>query len=224
MTTTRATLPFPISFSVIVPKSPQIIAKNGNNDFSDMMRMGLQSSSIDSKIKKDLSERGCNNACDGRPPATDTRRSGTTSQSLKIHGQAVHRSGCTRRSQGWGSVEGETGSTEALSRKSYQTRKQKLKAGRIRLSKKFVAQSSLTVFQDLRDDLSWCYAVSIIAVAKQQRQPSLCLFAQDEVNRYGGGREDTHMFTTIGNPLSQVYPYILMNYAPGIFGGSEVAG
>jgi hypothetical protein len=37
-----------------------------------------------------------------------------------------------------------------------------------------------------------------------------------------GGREDTRMFTTIGNPLSQVYPYTLNSTYP-IFGGSEAA-
>lgn len=104
------------------------------------------------------------------------------------------------------------------------SRRQIIKAGRIRLSKKFVAQSSLTVFQDLRDDLSSRYLVSIIGYGRMPSQVLLCFSTRDS-NRYGGSREDT-MFTTIGNPLSQVYPYDLTNSPSAIFGvrGSEVAG
>jgi hypothetical protein len=98
----------------------------------------------------------------------------------------------------------------------------KLKAGRIRLSKKFVASILLSSdWYPVDNKLDLCYlfthyscchmATSSSAVLSSTRQWVLC-----------GGREDTHMFVTIGNPLFQVYPYTLNSSYP-IFGGSEAA-
>jgi hypothetical protein len=114
-----------------------------------------------------------------------------------------------------------------VSGKEEEYSRQKLKAGRIRLLQKIVASILLSSdWNPVDNKLDLCYlfthyidpfaGVSSPAVLSSTKQQwVLC-----------GGREDTHMSITIGNPLSQVYPYDLNNSLYAIFGvhGSEVAG
>jgi hypothetical protein len=222
MTHTRATSPSLIFFYAIVPKSPQVAAINGNNDFSDTTRIGLPCVATRGNINSYLDTSGGKDDYDGG--IAYSRGRCTHPSIAHLHCPGTAQDGRTRRLQDWATVEDQARSAAAVYRQAI-SRQEIIKAGRIRLSKKLVAQSSLKSWTKLggesliRDDLSMCYLVSIIAVAVGQRQALLCFLASG-CNGYGGGREDTHMFTTIGISPRSVYPYILNSSYP-IFGGSE---
>lgn len=107
-----------------------------------------------------------------------------------------------------------------VSGKEEEYSRQKLKAGRIRLLQKNVAQSLLEVVQTRSDDLSSCYRCIHYSCCHMATSSLAVPFCTRLRWILGGGREDTHMFTTIGISPKSVYPYTLNSSCP-IFGGSE---
>lgn len=109
-----------------------------------------------------------------------------------------------------------------LSRQTEERSRQKLKAGRIRLLQKNVAQSLLEVVQTRSDDLSSCYRCIHYSCCHMATSSLAVPFCTRLRWILGGGREDTHMSITIGTSPQSVYPYTL-NSSFTIFRGSEAA-
>jgi hypothetical protein len=152
-----------------------------------------------------------------------SRASGRDVASLNRYHLAPYQQQENQGEQDWQSVAHQRRCVGEVSRGTKQhSRRQKIKAGITRLSKNLVAQLFSRRGKQLENSLSSRYLVSIIGYDRTPSQALLCFSARGN-NRYGGGREDTLVITTIGIPSFQVYPSGT-NDAPAIFGvcGSEV--
>jgi hypothetical protein len=98
----------------------------------------------------------------------------------------------SRRSVHYSSFKIGAGNRAKSTRQITEVNVQKIKAGRIRLSKKIVAQLLLTVFQDLSDNLSSCYLFTHYSCCHMATSSSAVLFFSTRQQWVlCGGREDT---------------------------------
>jgi hypothetical protein len=222
MTHTRATSPTLISshsiYTATNRTSLQVTAMNGNNDFSDNMRIGLPSIVMHGIIVLDLYPSGGNDDYDGG--IAYSRRCCTHSQVEYLHCQGVTQDGRTRRLQNWQAVEDQTRSVAGIYRQAIT--RQEINVGVCQYSK-VVHQLSAGV-QSIDNWLSSTYPCCIYYSDTSDGVSSLAMLLSTRIDTMWVARKGTHMFTTIGISPQSAYPYNLINSAPAIFGvcGSEV--